>query len=269
MRAGFIGLGTQGKFLAVNIVKAGHDLMVFDVRQEPLRELADEGAKVARSNREVAQHAEIIEICVVDDAQVEDVVFGPDGVLEGADAGKIIVLHSTIHPDTVSKIAEAAKRKKVEVMDVAVSGGETGARNRTMCYMAGGARDAFERCEPLFRTSGSAIFHVGDLGAGIRAKLAHQVMICVNMLSAYEGMMLGVKAGVSPEALENVIHGGMAQSRVADHWQDFRPGKRSAPIFYKDLRLALEFAHSLGISLPATALTQQMIEQILRLDKQR
>jgi 2-hydroxy-3-oxopropionate reductase len=267
MKVGFIGLGTQGRYLAVNLAKAGYDLMVYDVRDEPLRELAAAGAKIARTNREVGEHAEIVEICVVDDDQIEAVVLGADGVLEGAKPGSIIVIHSTVRPRTITKVAQAAAARGIEVADVPVSGSEAGAKNRTMCYMAGATAQAFERCRPLFATSGSDIIHVGGPGAGIRAKLAHQVIICINMLSAFEGMELGVQAGVAPEMLEQVIHGGHAQSRVADNWSKFNPGRHSVGIFYKDLRVALEFAHELGITMPGTALTQQLIERILRLDR--
>jgi 2-hydroxy-3-oxopropionate reductase len=267
MKVGFIGLGIQGKYLAINLVSAGHELMAYDVREQPLRELASQGATAARNSREVAQHAEVIEVCVVDDAQLESVVLGPDGVLEGAQSGSLIVIHSTVRPKTIDRLAELSREQGVEVVDAPVSGSEAGARNRTMCYMVGASREAFDRCQPLFSTSGSNIFHVGGWGAGIRAKLAHQIIICINMLSAFEGMQLGVQAGVAPEMLEKVVHAGGAQSLVADNWQKFNPGRQSAGIFHKDLRLALEFAHELGIPLPGAALTQQLIEQILRLDR--
>jgi 2-hydroxy-3-oxopropionate reductase len=267
MRAGFIGLGVQGKHLAINLVKAGHDVVVYDVRGEPLRELAAEGAKIARSNREVGEHAEVVEVCVVDDRQVEEVIAGPDGVLKDAKPGSTVVIHSTVHPATIAKMDELCRKQQVEVVDAPVSGSEAGAKNRTMCYMVGASREAFARCHPLFSTSGNNIFHVGGVGAGIRAKLAHQVMICINMLSAFEGMELGTKAGVSADALEKVVHAGGAQSLVADNWQKFNPGRASAGIFYKDLRIAIEFAHELGISIPGAALTQQMIERVLRLDR--
>lgn len=267
MKVGFIGLGVQGKFLAINLVRAGHDLMVYDVREEPLRELASEGAKIARTNREVGQHAEVIEICVVDDRQVESVVLGPEGVLDGTKPGSLIVIHSTVHPGTIAKIAEHSQANGVEVVDAPVSGSEPGARNRTMCYMVGASREAFDRCHSLFSTSGKNIFRTGGPGTGIRAKLAHQIIICINMLSAFEGMQLGVESGVDPKVLEEVVHAGGAQSLVADNWQKFNPGRHSAGIFYKDLRVALEYAHELGISLPGAALTQQLVEQILRLDR--
>lgn len=140
MKVGFIGLGTQGKYLAVNLAEAGHDLMVHDLRREPLEALAAVGARVARSAKEVGAHAEVVEICVLNDAQVEEVVAGPEGVLAGAAAGTIIAVHSTIEPATIARLAALAATREVELIDVPVSGSEGGARNKTMSYMVGAAR---------------------------------------------------------------------------------------------------------------------------------
>jgi 3-hydroxyisobutyrate dehydrogenase-like beta-hydroxyacid dehydrogenase len=267
MRVGFIGLGVQGKYLAINLAQAGYDVMVRDVREEPMKELAAVGARVARSNREVGEHSEIVQVCVVNDAQVEEVVLGDDGVLAGAHPGTIVAIHSTVHPDTITRVAARARERNVEVIDAAVSGSEAGARNKTMCYMVGGSQEAFEKCRPLFATSGDRIHYAGPLGAGIRAKLAHQVIICINMLSAFEGMRLGEKSGVSADALEAVVSDGAAQSLVADHWQNFRLGAHAMELFHKDLHLALDFAHSIGIAMPGAALAQQLLRQVLRLDE--
>ncbi|HKT16738.1 MAG TPA: NAD(P)-dependent oxidoreductase, partial [Stellaceae bacterium] len=187
MKAGFIGLGVQGKHLAINQARAGVDLIVHDIRPEPLEELAAAGARIARSAKEVGQYADIIQICVLDDAQLEAVMLGEAGVLAGSAAGKLIVVHSTVRPATIAKLAERAAERGVELMDVPVSGSENGAKNKSMSYMAGGSAEGLARCRPLFATSGSKILHTGGLGTGIRAKLAHQLIICVNILAAYEG----------------------------------------------------------------------------------
>src|SRR5579863_2093034 len=218
MKAGFIGLGQQGKYLAINLAAAGHDLMVYDVRREPLEELARAGATIADSPRAIGRHGEVTAICVLDDAQLEAVIFGPDGVLAAAAPGSVVVIHSTVEPASIAKIAAAAAALKIEVVDAPVSGGEPGAKNKTMSYMVGGSDEAVERCLPLFRTSGRNITRTGPLGSGIRAKLAHQLVVCVNMLAAYEGMRLGRAAGLSSVILEQVVHEGGAQSRIADHW---------------------------------------------------
>jgi 3-hydroxyisobutyrate dehydrogenase-like beta-hydroxyacid dehydrogenase len=262
MKTGFIGLGQQGKHLAINLAQAGHDLMVYDVRREPLEELARAGATIADSPKAIGRHAEVTSICVLDDAQLDDVVLGPEGVLAAAVPGSVVVVHSTVEPSSIAKIAAAAAALKIELVDAPVSGGEPGAKGKTMSYMVGGSDRAVERCMPLFRTSGRNITRTGSSGSGIRAKLAHQLIVCINMLAAYEGMRLGREAGLPSAILEQVVHEGGAQSRIADHWSQL--SLRSAtPVFYKDLQICLKFAHELGLSVPGAALVQQLLEQIV------
>jgi 3-hydroxyisobutyrate dehydrogenase-like beta-hydroxyacid dehydrogenase len=271
---GFIGLGNMGKPMAVNIAKGGFDLMVYDLRREPMNELAALGAKAARSLQEIGAHSEIIELVVVDDAQVEAVTFEEGGVLNSARPGTIIAVHSTVHPRTVHNLAALAQAKGITVIDAEVSGGERGAYAKTLCYMVGGDQRAFEKCRPVFATSGSNIFHLGGLGAGAITKLAHNLIVYVNMLAASEGMKLAQTAGVELAAMEQVVHAGAAQSRVADHWSHQRrlgEGYTTGPqglmqLIHKDLRLALELGHDLGLSLPGAALTQQLIARILEIE---
>ena len=274
-RVGFIGLGNIGKPMAVNVATAGFELMVYDVREEPLKELATLGAAVAHSPREIGAHGEIIELVVVDDTQVEAVTLGEGGVLSGAKPGSIIAIHSTVHPKTVRKIAELAKARGMDVIDAQVSGGERGAQAKTLCYMVGGDKALFERCRPVFATSGANIFHLGDLGAGAIAKLAHNLIVYVNMLAASEGMRLAEKAGLDLKALQDVVHVSAGQSRVADNWLQQRRLKEvytSGPqglmqLIHKDLRLALELGHDLGLPLPGAALTQQLIDRVLEIEE--
>jgi 3-hydroxyisobutyrate dehydrogenase-like beta-hydroxyacid dehydrogenase len=273
-RVGFIGLGNIGKPMAINVAKAGFDLMVYDLRPEPMRELTTLGAKAARSADEIGAHGEIIEVVVVDDAQVETALLGEGGVLSGAARGSIIALHSTVHPRTVRRLAEQAAAKGVTLIDAEVSGGERGAIAKSLCYMVGGDKAAFEKCRPVFATSGANIFHLGDLGSGAVTKLAHNLIVYVNMLAAFEGMCLAQRAGVKLETMHEVVHAGAAQSRVADHWSQQRKLKdtyTSGPrglmeLMHKDLRLALELGHDLGLSLPGAALTQQLLQRILEID---
>lgn len=262
MKAGFIGLGQQGKYLAINLVEAGYDLMVYDVRREPLEELARAGATIADSPRAIGRHAEVIAICVLDDAQLEAVVFGSDGVLATAAPGTVVVIHSTVDPASIERIGAAAAAMDIEVVDAPVSGGEAGAKGKTMSYMVGGNEQAVARCLPLFQTSGRSITRTGPPGSGIRAKLAHQLIVCLNMLAASEGMRLGRAAGLSSEILEQVVHEGGAQSRLADRWSQLSL-QSATPVFYKDLQICLKFAHQLGLSVPGAALTQQLLDQIV------
>jgi 3-hydroxyisobutyrate dehydrogenase-like beta-hydroxyacid dehydrogenase len=253
----------QGKYMAVNLAEAGYDLRVFDTRAEPLEELAQAGAKIAGSNAEVAAHAEIVQVCVLNDVQVEAVIAGPGGLLETAAPGTIVVIHSTIEPATVERLAPIAAAKEVELIDAPVSGSEKGAKAKTMSYMVGGSKAALAKCRPLFETSGNKIQHVGELGAGLRAKLAHQIIISINMMAAYEGMRVGVEAGLDPKLLEKVINEGLAQSWVADNWSELKFGPHSQMVFYKDLQLGLKLAHELGIAVPGAGLAQQLLATIV------
>jgi 3-hydroxyisobutyrate dehydrogenase-like beta-hydroxyacid dehydrogenase len=259
IKVGFIGLGEQGKPMAVNLAKDGFNLIVHDLRREPVEELIAIGARVATSPREVAAGSEVIAVAVVDDAQVEAVVMGDDGILAGARASSVIAIHSTIRPSTVHKIATESARKGISVVDTPVSGGPRGAQLRTMCYMVGGDKELVERCRPVFETSAKSIFHLGPLGAGMTAKLAHQVIVCLNVLAAREGMALAAKAGLDLTMMQEVVRAGGAQSQVADNWIKSQPTPNASRLWYKDLMLALEFADELGLALPATQMAQELI----------
>jgi 2-hydroxy-3-oxopropionate reductase len=263
MRIGFIGLGFQGKPLARNIVDAGYALSVFDVRGEPMAELAAAGATAAGSPAEVVANSDIVILCVVDDAQVMDVLQGESGVFATDAEGKIVVVHSTILPDTVRAAAELAQRHGAEVVDAPVSGSAKGAEDKTMAYMVGGRREAVERCLPVFRTSGSSITLTGEVGSATAAKIAHQLVCCVNMIAVSEGLALGEAAGVSRDALLAVFSAGFAQSRAGDMWSELDLHPRATPIFYKDLKAAIALSHDVGVAIPAAAMTQQMLPVIL------
>src|SRR6266403_5366952 len=260
IKIGFIGLGEQGKAMAINLANSGFDLIVHDLRREPVDELIAMGTKAANTPREVAASSEVIEVAVVDDAQVEAVALGDDGIIAGARPGSVIAIHSTIRPATVRKIATESARRGIGVVDAPVSGGPRGTQLRTMCYMVGGDKELVERCRPVFETSAKSIFHVGPLGAGMTAKLAHQVIICLNVLAAREGMALAAKAGLDLTMMQEVVRAGGAQSRVADNWLKNKPTPNASRLWYKDLMLALEVADELGLALPATSMAQKLIE---------
>src|SRR5262249_51415378 len=143
-------------------------------------------------------------------------VLGTEGILAGACPGSIVAIHSTIRPATVRKIAAIAAAQGVDLIDAPVSGGARGALTQTMCYMVGGEKHAVERCRPIFETSGKSIFHLGPLGSGMIAKLAHQVTIALNVIAAAEGMALAKSAGIDLSMMQEVIRAGGASSRVAD-----------------------------------------------------
>ena len=263
VRVGFIGLGKQGKPLARNLVEAGRALAVYDLRAEPVAELVKHGAIAATSPRDAAQKSNVVAICVVDDAQLEAVMVGPDGVLAGLAEGAIVAIHSTVSPQTIEALASRVRARGGELVDAPVSGGERGAAGRTMSYMVGGSTRAFEICKPLFETSGSKITHCGAAGMGMRAKLVHQIIIAVNRLAAFEGMRLGLEAGLSKDILQKIIHEGGAQSRVADDWFTRTSGGHARPLYNKDLTLGIDFAAGLGIELPGAILAKQHLNDIV------
>ncbi len=272
-KIGFIGLGAMGKPMAVNIAKAGFELTVFDLREEPCNELAALGARVASSPREVAEVCDLVEIAVVDDAQVEQVVSGEHGVIHGARAGSIVAIHSTILPGTARKVAARCSANGVAVIDVPMSGGQKGAEDGQLAYMAGGDAAVLEKCRPVFVTSASHIFHLGELGMGATAKMLIQIVVCLNMIAAHESELLCDKTGLDFKRFQQVLHVSSGQSNVLDNWQRFkRPGeseavqRQRAAVFAKSLAPALELARELGVSLPGTALAQGLLERVLEIE---
>jgi 3-hydroxyisobutyrate dehydrogenase-like beta-hydroxyacid dehydrogenase len=273
LKIGFIGLGAMGKPMASNIAKAGFELTVYDLREERCKELAALGARVVASAREVAEKSDIVEIAVVDDDQAERVVLGDQGVIHGARTGSIVAIHSTILPATVRKIAARCSAQGVEVIDAPMSGGQKGAEDRQLAYMAGGDAAVLEKCRPVFVTSASHIFHLGGLGTGATAKMLIQIVVCLNMIAAHESQLLCDKTGLDFKSFQEVLHVSSGQSNVLDNWQRFkRPEepeairRRRADVFEKSLSPALELARDVGADLPGTALAQSLIKRVLEVD---
>jgi 3-hydroxyisobutyrate dehydrogenase-like beta-hydroxyacid dehydrogenase len=273
-KVGFIGLGRMGKPMAVNVLTAGFALTVYDLRQETVRELTELGAQGASSPREVAEAADLIAIVVVDDAQVEAVLCGADGVLAGARAGTIAAIHSTVLPCTVTKLANLAENKGIAVIDAPVSGGEAGARGKALSYMVGGTADALERCREVFATSAAEIFHMGPLGSGAAAKMIVQVVTCLNMLAAREAEVLARRNGLDLAEMQKVLHASSGQSFVADNWlhrfklaeDPIEIRRRRTAVFQQSLAPAIEMARQLGVPLPGTTLAERLMSQIMGLE---
>jgi 3-hydroxyisobutyrate dehydrogenase-like beta-hydroxyacid dehydrogenase len=272
-KIGFIGLGAMGKPIAANVAKAGFELTVYDLRNERCKDLVAIGAKVAASPREVGEKSDIVEIAVVDDAQAEQVVMGPDGVIHGARPGTVVAIHSTILPATARKIAARCRAGGVEVMDVPMSGGQKGAEERRLAYMAGGNAAVLEKCRPVFVTSASHIFHLGELGTGATAKMLIQVVVCLNMIAAHESETLCAKTGLDFKSFQQVLHVSSGQSNVLDVWQQFkRPEepeavrRQRAEVFAASLSPALELARELGVDVPGTTLAHGLLNRVLNVD---
>jgi 2-hydroxy-3-oxopropionate reductase len=262
-RVGFIGLGFQGKPLARNIAEAGYRLIVHDLRGEPVAEMLEAGATSAPSPAALAAESDLVIVCVVDDAQVMEVIAGPEGVLAGSRPGMIVAVHSTILPKTMVEVGRLASARQVKLVDAPVSGSAKGAQERTMSYMVGGDADAIEACLPVFRVSGPSITLTGGIGTATVAKVAHQLVCCVNMMAVSEGLRLGTAAGVARDVLLEVFHAGFAQSRAADMWPDLDLYPRATPIFDKDLGVAASLGDDVGVPLPAAALCREMLADVL------
>ena len=274
-RIGFIGLGRMGGPIARNILSAGFKLTVYDLRPESAAEMIARGAAFASSPRAVAAQSAIVALAVVDDAQVDDVLTGAEGVFAGADPGTIVVVHSTVLPASIKRWAEIGRAKDVHVIDAPVSGGEAGARQKSLCYMVGGDAALLERCRELFATSAQEIIHMGELGSGAAAKLIVQVATCLNMLAASEAELIAAHCGLDFGAMQRVLKNSSGQSFVVDNWLDrfkltedpLAIRRRRTEVFQKSLMPALELARQLGISLDGAKLAERLMPRIMGLEE--
>jgi len=262
-RIGFIGLGIMGRPMAKNILSKGFPLSVYNRSSGAVEELAKLGAGACRSARDVAERSEVILTCLPDSPDVEQVILGANGVLEGAHPGSIIADMSTIAPQVSIRIAEEAAKKGVQMLDAPVSGGDKGAIAGTLSIMVGGAKEAFNACLDIFQAMGRTIVHVGGVGAGGYTKLANQIMVALQLEAMAEGLVLGAKAGVDPALMVEAIGAGLARCGVLEVRAptvlagNFDPGFMIR-LHLKDLRLALEAGHALGVPLPVTAIVREM-----------
>jgi 2-hydroxy-3-oxopropionate reductase len=270
---GFIGLGIMGKPMARNLLKAGYTLTVYDIRAEPVEELVTDGAKMAASSKEVAARTDKIITMLPDSADSEKAILGPDGVLEGARPGSIVIDMSSIAPLVSQRIAAQCARKGVEMLDAPVSGGEPGAINATLAIMVGGKQEVFDKCYDLLKAMGRTVVLTGDIGAGNITKLANQIIVAANIEALGEALVLAQKAGVDPERVFNAIRGGLAGSAVMEAKapmmldRNFRAGFRIR-LHQKDLRNVLLTAQELNVPLPVTALVQQMLGALVNAGEQ-
>ena len=263
---GFVGIGTMGREMALNLLKAGFAVCAYDVRKEAIDDLVAQGATGAQSPADAARDADIIISMLPDTPQVEEIVYGEGGLLSALPRGRLLVDMSTISPVAVRRMHADLKAAGVAFLDAPVSGGPVGAKNASLSIMAGGDKDAFLRAEPYFRAMGTTITHVGEAGAGQTVKLCNQLVCAINLQAICEALALGRASGVDLDQLRNVLLGGSAASWMLDKLGpamiagDASPGFR-IDLMLKDLRLVQEQALSLSVPLPGTALvTSQYVE---------
>lgn len=270
MQLGFIGIGVMGRPMTLNLLKAGHEVTIFARHPEKseVQEVLNAGAKLAPSARAVAMASKIVITMVPNSAQVEEVVAGPQGILEGARQGLILIDMSTIAPSTSRKLAQLAAEKGVHFLDAPVSGGSIGAEKGTLTIMVGGEREIFEQVRPALEAMGKKenIFYVGSSGSGEVVKIVNNMLVGAIAASIAESFVLGVKAGTDAETMAKIISVSAGAS-----WQlsnqfplrafngSFKPGFMT-DLLHKDLGLALDLAAESQTTVPLTALSRQMYE---------
>ncbi|MDP6579633.1 MAG: NAD(P)-dependent oxidoreductase [Vicinamibacterales bacterium] len=268
MQLGFIGLGTMGRSMALNLLKGGHSLAVFARRTEAARPLVDRGATACPSAAAVAEQSDVIFTMLTGTSDVEQVVLGDDGVMRGARRGALVIDMSTIDPTATRAIAVTLAERGIDMLDAPVSGGPHGARDATLTIMVGGPSAALERAKPLFALLGPTLIHVGESGAGQTTKACHQLALLVTAQGVAEALTLARRCGLDVERVRQVMMGGVASSRVLDLFgtrmasRDFTAGIESR-LYHKDLGIVLGLAHDRGTALPAAALTMQFINALV------
>lgn len=267
---GFIGLGIMGKPMAMNLLKAGYSLTVYDIRPEPVKEVVAAGAAEGRCSEDVAKKSEVVITMLPNSPDVKDAVLSEHGVLDGAKPGTILIDMSSIAPLVAKEVAAKAAEKGVEMLDAPVSGGEPKAIEGTLSIMVGGKKDIFDQVEDILKVMGASAVLVGDIGSGNMTKLANQIIVALNIAAMSEAMVLATKAGVDPEKVYKAIRGGLAGSTVLDAKVplaldgNFKPGFR-IELHIKDLQNALDTANEVGVPVPLANGVMEVM-QALRAD---
>ncbi len=267
-RIGFIGLGIMGKPMARNLRQAGHPLTVIETGKPAMVELVAAGARAAKTPRKVAELSDIVITMLPDSPQVEEVVLGPNGILEGLRPGGLVIDMSTLMPSVARRVGEAVLRKGSEWLDAPVSGGQVGAENATLAIMVGGSPAAFERARPILEKLGKNITLVGPAGAGQIAKAANQIIVGVTIAAVSEALLLAAKAGADPARVREALMGGFASSRVLElHGKrmiqrTFAPGAKMT-LHRKDMDIILKTARELSVPLPLSASVAELMDGVI------
>ena len=266
MRVGFIGLGNMGNPMAWNLLKAGYELTIHDVRREAGQNLEDAGAQWVGNPKAVAAESEIVLTSLPGPREVESVVLGDEGVFAGLSGGLGYIDMSTNSPATVRRLAEIGDEQGFRVLDAPVSGGVIGARDATLTIFVGGARKDFARFQSLLQCMGENVVYMGSVGTGSITKLVNNTMMFINLVAACEGLAMGAAAGLCPQALYEVITTGMGQSKALDtHVQLALKGETmssSIESAAKDMHLGLELAKEMGTPSQLTSLVDAAFIQL-------
>lgn len=267
MKIGFIGLGIMGKPMAKNLLKAGHDVVVFDIMKANVDELVAAGATAGSSSADVASQVPLVITMLPNSPHVKSVVMGEKGVLEGAAAGLKLVDMSSIAPLASQEIEKACAAKGVKMLDAPVSGGEPKAIDGSLAIMVGGDKALFEELKDILLVMGASAVHCGSIGAGNTTKLANQIIVGLNIAAVAEAFTMVKKAGVDPQLVFEAIKGGLAGSTVMNAKApmmiegNFKPGFK-IDLHIKDLANAMDTGHGVGSPLPLTAAVREMMETL-------
>jgi 2-hydroxy-3-oxopropionate reductase len=264
---GVIGLGIMGRGMAANLLRAGHDVTVFNRTAERMDPLVDAGAHAATSPADLAGRVAVVVVCVSDTPDVEAVLTGPDGVVRGAAPGTLVVDCSTISPEVTRRLAAELADRDLRLVDAPVSGGSEGAERGTLSVMVGGADDDVARARPVLDAFGSTITHVGPVGAGQAAKLVNQILVTVTMLGVSEALVFAQAQGLDLARTLDAVMGGAAGSWMLTNRapqviaRDWTPGF-TIDLQAKDLRLVLDAADEVGAPLLGTATVFQLYRSL-------
>ncbi|KAK8829820.1 hypothetical protein WA577_001212 [Blastocystis sp. JDR] len=262
-RIGFVGIGVMGKSMCRNMMKKGYKATIYNRTAEKCQELAAEGAVVANTPREVAEHSDIVFTIVGFPQDVREVYFGEKGILAGLKEGGIVVDMTTSQPSLAVEIYEAGKKKGIASLDAPVSGGDIGARDAKLSIMVGGDKEIFEKVTPLFQCMGTNLKYMGKAGCGQHTKMCNQILIATNMIGVCESLIYGYKAGLNLEEVIAAVGAGAAGSWSINNLgprmlvRNFNPGF-FVEHFIKDMGIALEEAKRMDLSLPGLALANQL-----------
>ena len=277
IRVGFIGLGNQGKPIAAHLAPAGFETTVYDVVPEPIAELVEAGARAAASPREVGENADVVGICVPEDKHVMAVALGEDGLLSGLRSGSVVLVHSTILPETIDQIATAGAALGIEVLDACVTGGAMRAQARQLTYLIGGSEAALEKARPyLEATTEVPAIYAGPLGSGAKLKLCINLITYIQWAAAHESMVLAQAIGLPQDVLEAAgrsngqltdmmltflaVHKAPEATRTSESFQEMM--RRNMKIAEKDLAWALQLARESEVALPVGGVVAQSMARI-------
>ena len=266
-KIGFIGLGIMGRPMAVNLIKAGYSLSVYDINADAVRAVASAGAEAATSVAEVARNNKLIITMLPNSPHVKAVALGEGGILDNAIPGSLLVDMSSIAPAASQEVAASLQKKGIRMLDAPVSGGEPKAIDGSLAIMVGGEEADFDEAKPLFDILGSSAVLIGPTGSGNTCKLANQVIVALNIAALSEGLMLAKKSGTDPQKVFDAIKGGLAGSTVMNAKApmmlagNFKPGFK-IDLHIKDLVNALDTGYLTGAPLLLTGTVMQILQQL-------